>query len=148
MIKEIILQPASTAPQAEVLAEQLVRAKDATNSALRKPGPTRDPVLTMETISRTVETTPEHRRPKTAQQQVKVSGEMIPKLEKPLTDTLRERERLVKRFGVAAVDVLHLANGTMTVSEIAAKSSSERSVIEDVLRFAEKLGIVEFKQKS
>jgi hypothetical protein len=147
MIKEIILQPASTMPQAEGLAEQLVRVKDATNLALRKPRPTREPVLTMETISRTVETTPEPRRPKTTQQQVKVTGEMIPKLEKPLTNALRERERLVKRFGVAAVDVLHLADGTMTVSEMAAKSSSERSTIEDVLRFAEKLGIVEFKQK-
>jgi hypothetical protein len=147
MIKTTILQHASTVPQADRLAEQLVRVKDATDSALRKSHPAKQPALIMETISRAQETTPEVRRPKTMQQQVKMTGEMIPKLEKPLTDALRERERLVKRFGVAAVDVLHLANGTMTVSEIAAKSSSERSVIEDVLRFAEKLGIVEFKQK-
>jgi hypothetical protein len=125
-IREIILSPVSPVPPVEGLVEQLAKAKDA------------------ETIE---ETTSELRKPKTTQQQVRVTGEMIPKLERRLPDVLRERERLVKRFGVAAVGILHLADGKLTVSEITATSKAEKSMAEDVLCFAQKLGIVEFKQR-
>ncbi|WXG44576.1 MAG: hypothetical protein WED04_11180 [Promethearchaeati archaeon SRVP18_Atabeyarchaeia-1] len=143
-IREVILSPV---PPVGGLAEQLAKVKDAVTSALRKPRPAKQSVIAVQAIRPIEETIPEPTEPKTTQQHVRVTGEMIPKLERPLTDVLRERERLVKRFGVAAVDILHHADGKMTVSEIVAASKAEKSTIEDVLSFAQKLGIVEFKQK-
>jgi predicted flap endonuclease-1-like 5' DNA nuclease len=146
-IRELVLEPNLGAGKVEHLVEQPTRMKDAPITSPKKPPTSSEPTITMEIIHRTKDETAEQRRHKAAQQHAKVTGEAIPKLQKPLTDTLRERERLVKRFGVSAVDVLHLANGVMTVNEIAEKSHSERTQVEDILGFAETLGIVEFKQK-
>jgi hypothetical protein len=146
-IRKLILKPSLGAEKAECLAEQPSKAKDMPIAAPRKLPATSEPTITMEIIHRTKDEPVEQRRRKAAQLHAKVMGEAIPKLQKPLTDTLRERERLVKRFGVSAVDVLHLANGLMTVNELAEKSHSERALVEDILSFAETLGIVEFKQK-
>jgi hypothetical protein len=146
-IRNIILKQELAAPQVEGLAEQVDRVKNATDVALRKARVSRQPTLTMEVINRTKDEMTKQTKPKPIEQETKVTGEMIPILEKPLTDALRERERLVKRFGVAALDVLHLADGKLTVNEIAGASKTERRTIEDVLSFAEKLGIIEFKYK-
>jgi predicted flap endonuclease-1-like 5' DNA nuclease len=146
-IREIVLKPNFGATEVEVPADQHSKAIESVSVAPRKPPISNEPTVTMEIIHRTKDETVEQRRHKTTQQHAKVTGESIPKLEKPLTDTLRERERLVKHFGVAAVDVLHFANGVMTVNEIAEKSRSERALIEDILSFAETLGIIEFKHK-
>jgi hypothetical protein len=72
---------------------------------------------------------------------------MVPKLEKPLTSIQRERARLTKRFGVVAVDVLHLADGRLTISEIAAKSRIEERDVEEILAFARILGVVELIER-
>jgi len=146
-ITELILKPSLGAGKAECLSEQPYKIKDVPSAPPRRSPTSSEPTITMEVIHRTKDETVEQRRHKTAQPHAKVTGEATPKLQKPLTETLRERERLVKRFGVSAVDILHFANGVMTVNEIAEKSRSERGLVEDILSFAETLGIVEFKQK-
>jgi hypothetical protein len=146
-IRQIVLKAELPAPQVEALAEEVDRVKDATSAALHRTHVSKQPTLTMEVLHRTEEDATRQRKPKILQQEMKVTGEMIPRLEKPLTDALRQRERLVKHFGVTAVDILHLADGKLTVNEIAAASTTERSTIEDVLSFAQKLGIVEFKTR-
>jgi hypothetical protein len=77
-------------------------------------------------------------------QSARLTEEMVPKLEKPLTSIQRERGRLTKRFGVVAVDVLHLADGRLTIREIATKSRIEEREVEEILAFARILGVVEF----
>lgn len=143
-IKSIIQQEVAPPIPVNVLGKQFAKVNNAADSPLQKPPPAKAPAIIMETIKKRQETTSEPRKLKSVPQQVKLAGEMIPKLEKPLTDVLRERERLVKRFGVAAVDILHLADGKLTISEIVATSRAEKSTVEDVLSFAQKLGIVEF----
>jgi hypothetical protein len=147
-VKGILFKPRSIATQVQTAPEQpAIGAKDAASVLPENPLTADEPTITMEIIHKTKEETKSQMRHKALQKQSKVNGDMIPKLEKPLTETLREREKLVKRFGVASVDVLQFANGMLTVNEIAMKSHSERTLVEDVLNFAETLGIVEFKQK-
>jgi hypothetical protein len=64
-----------------------------------------------------------------------------------LTEIRGQRDQLVNRFGVVAIDVLRLANGKKTVAEIATELKAEQNKVEDVLSFAQKLGILEFKLK-
>jgi hypothetical protein len=140
-IKEIVV------PSARIQKEPLVEVMSMMTAKLEKPRPTKQHIAPSRPVKETEEAIPEPKKPKVTQQSMKVTGEMIPKLQRSLTDVQRERGRLVKRFGVAAVDVLHYANGILTVSEIASMLKAERSVVEDVLDSAQKLGIVEFKQK-
>jgi hypothetical protein len=77
-----------------------------------------------------------------------VEGYMIPILEKPLTRMLRERDQLAKRFGVIAVDVLRHANGKQSVEEISVELRVEQMKVEDILAFAHRLGIIEFKLRA
>jgi hypothetical protein len=74
-----------------------------------------------------------------------VEGYMIPKLGKTMTEIRGERDQLVNRFGVVAIDILRHANGKQTVVEIATQLKVDPSKVEDVLAYALKLGIVEFK---
>jgi hypothetical protein len=74
-----------------------------------------------------------------------VEGYMIPKLEKPMARALGERDQLVNRFGIVAIDILSRANGKETVAKIATALKVEQSKVEDVLAFAHKLGVIEFK---
>jgi hypothetical protein len=76
-----------------------------------------------------------------------VEGDMIPRLERSLTEIRGQRDQLVNRFGVVAIDVLRHANGKRTVAEIATELRAEQNKVEDVLSFAQKLGILEFKLK-
>lgn len=96
-----------------------------------------------QSIRVTKETVSEPEKPEISKQSARLTGEMVPKLEKPLTSIQRERARLTKRFGVVAVDVLHLADGRLTISEIAAKSRIEERDVEEILAFARILGVVE-----
>ncbi len=82
--------------------------------------------------------------PEISKQSARLTGDMVPKLEKPLTSIQRERAKLTKRFGVVAVDVLHLADGRLTISEIATKSRTEEREVEEILAFARILGVAEF----
>jgi hypothetical protein len=132
---------------ADDLGMKLAKENDVVNLALHGSRLAKAPTLVMETIRRAKDTTSEPRKLKTVRQQVRLEGDIFPKLEKPLTDALRERERLIKRFGVVAIDILHYADGKLTVNEIVAKAMAERSTVENILDFAEKLGILEFKQK-
>jgi DNA-binding transcriptional regulator LsrR (DeoR family) len=72
---------------------------------------------------------------------------MIPRLEKSLTEIRGQRDQLVNRFGVVAIDVLRHANSKKTVAEIATELKVEQNKVEDVLAAAHKLGILEFKLK-
>jgi hypothetical protein len=77
-----------------------------------------------------------------------VEGYMIPKLEKPMSRALGERDQLVNRFGIVAIDILCHANGKKTVADIATALKVEQSKVEDVLASAHKLGVVDFKPRS
>jgi hypothetical protein len=72
----------------------------------------------------------------------------LPKMVKSLTGVLRrssrEREMLVKRFGIIAVDVLHYVNGERTIDQIVTETGVARAKIEEILDFASKLGVVKF----
>lgn len=74
-----------------------------------------------------------------------VEGYMVPKLEKPMSRALGERDQLVNRFGVVAIDILCRADGRQTVAKIAAALRIEQSKVEDVLASARKLGVIDFK---
>jgi len=74
-----------------------------------------------------------------------VEGDMIPRLERSLTEIRGLRDQLVNRFGVVAIDVLRHANGKKTVAEIAKELKVEQNKVEDVLASAHKLGVLDFK---
>jgi len=71
-----------------------------------------------------------------------------PKMQKSLTGVLRrasrEREMLVKRFGIIAVDILHYVNGKRTVDQIVSETGVAQNRIEEILDFASKIGVVKF----
>jgi hypothetical protein len=113
----------------------------------RTEGPVSQPekrAASKQSIKLTKETVFGPEKPETIKQASRLTGEMVPRLEKPLTSIQRERTRLIKRFGVVAVDVLHLADGKLTISEIASKSRTEEREVEEILAFARVLGVVEF----
>jgi hypothetical protein len=73
-----------------------------------------------------------------------VEGYMIPKLEKPISRAFGERDQLVNRFGVVAIDILRRADGKETVANIATALKVEQTKVEDILAFAHKLGLIDF----
>jgi len=77
-----------------------------------------------------------------------VEGYMIPKLQKPMSRALGERDQLVNRFGIVAIDILCRANGKETVAKIATALKLAQSKVEDVLAFAQKLGVVDFEPRT
>jgi hypothetical protein len=77
-----------------------------------------------------------------------VEGYMIPKLEKPMSTALGERDQLVNRFGIVAIDILCRADGKQTVANIAKALRVDQSKVEDVLAHAHRLGVIDFKARS
>jgi hypothetical protein len=73
---------------------------------------------------------------------------MVPRMQKSLTGILRrasrEREMLVKRFGIIAVDILHYVNGERTIDQIVVETGVSRNRIDEILDFASKVGVVKF----
>jgi hypothetical protein len=76
-----------------------------------------------------------------------VEGYMVPKLQKPMSRALGERDQLVNRFGIVAIDIVCSATGRQTVAKIATTLKLEQSKVEDVLAFAQKLGVIDFEPK-
>jgi hypothetical protein len=74
-----------------------------------------------------------------------VEGYMIPKLEKPISRALAERDQLVNRFGIVAIDILCRADGKQTVANIAKALRVDQSKVENVLAHAHRLGVIDFR---
>jgi hypothetical protein len=144
-IKEILSPQVPPLPPAEVVGVHVTTENDVVSSVLPKNQSGRQSTVASLSVSIVDKRGEEPLKQKAAPQHVRLRGDMIPRLEKPLTDALRERERLIKRFGVVAVDILHLADGGRTVDQIVEKSNVQRIVVEDILGFCEKLGIIEFR---